>query len=132
MLCGTALIRFAVVLSLLAPGAAAGKDAMKEQFMMLDPATRIEQACAHEVQLHINDKEGDVHVDRIVTYSFSEPEVADKSVEAPGAAIRSHGGWYHLSFSCKTDETLVNVLQLDYVFGEAIPKSLWEDHLLHD
>lgn len=117
---------------LLAPSTASGNEAMKQQLLRLDPTTRIEQACGFELQQRINQKEGDVHTDRVVTYTFSEPDIADKSVEASGAAIRSHGEWYRLSFSCRTDSTLINVQNLNYELGELIPRTEWEQFNLHD
>ncbi len=119
-------------LALTSPQPTFGSEAIKRQFMRLDPATRVEQACGWEVQQRINKKEGDIHVDRIVSYSFSDASIKGQHVHAPGAAIRSHGKWYHLSFNCRTDQTLVNVDELEFKVGEEVPRSVWVDHYLHD
>ncbi|KSV75968.1 hypothetical protein N185_16100 [Sinorhizobium sp. GW3] len=119
-------------LPLISPQATFGNETIKRQFMRLDPATRVEQACGWAVQQRINEKERDEHVDRIVSYSFADFSIHGQQIRAPGAAIRSHGKWYHLSFNCRTDETLVNVDELEFSVGDEVPRSLWSEHYLHD
>lgn len=115
-----------------ATNSAEATEAIKQQFMRLDPATRVEQTCGWEVQQRINHAEGDRHVDRIISYSFADASIGGHEIHAPGAAIRSHGKWYHLSFSCQTDQTLVNVKTLKYTVGEEILRAKWSDHYLHE
>lgn len=114
------------------PQAVSASESIKRQFLRLDPATRVEQACGWEVQQRINREEGDNHADRVVSYSFSDMTINGQHIKAPGAAIRSHGKWYRLSFDCRTDQTLVNVKELNYKVGAEVPRSVWSDHYLHE
>lgn len=128
----TRLVSVVGGLATLFPQAASASESIKKQFLRLDPATRVEQACGWAVQQRINREEGDEHVDRIVSYSFSNASINGQHIFAPGAAIRSHGKWYKLSFDCRTDQTLVNVSELNFKLGAEIPRSAWSEHFLHE
>ncbi|MFJ5489078.1 DUF930 domain-containing protein [Hansschlegelia beijingensis] len=43
-----------------------------------------------------------------------------------GAAIRSGGEWYRLTFSCRATGDRMRVLALTYRVGAAIPPKDWE------
>ena len=79
-------------------GEAAGDDGVNRQLLKLDPTTRLEQACDYEVMVRINTKDPRFLADRVVAYTFKDPVIEGNAISAPGAAFRSKGEWYHLSY----------------------------------
>jgi hypothetical protein len=109
------------------------KDArLNAQLLKLDPQTRLEQTCDVEVMDRINRDSPSYQADRIVAYTFEAPVVEKRSIDAPGAAFRSHGKWYHLSFRCVTGPKRLDAHFLDYDIGDEIPQSQWTRYNLYD
>jgi Domain of Unknown Function (DUF930) len=49
-------------------------------------------------------------------------------LEGAGAAFRSKGKWYKLSYVCKTSDDHMDVLDFNYEIGAPIPESDWEKY----
>lgn len=107
-------------------------DKLNGQLMKLDPLTRLEQTCDTEVMLQINRDIEKLSVDKVIAYSFSDPVVGENSIKAPGAAFRSRGKWYHLSFDCRTGPRHLDAHRLDYKIGPMVPRSEWQQYYLYD
>jgi hypothetical protein len=98
----------------------------------LDPGARLEQRCDMEAMARIGQDKKGYSPERVVAGATSDPAVQGDSLEGKGAAVRSKGKWYHLSFVCKTSADHMKVLSFDYQIGDAIPKEHWEQYNLFD
>lgn len=105
---------------------------LKGQLMKLDPETRIEQTCDAEVLLRINRDQDSLSVEKVVAYTFEDPVFGTNSVKAHGAAFRSHGSWYHLSYDCVTGPRHLDAHELHYEIGAKIPKKEWGKYDLYE
>jgi len=115
------------------PAAWALKDKrMNTQLLRLDPQTRLEQTCDVEVMDRINREGRAYKADRVVAYTFKTPVVERRSITAPGAAFRSRGKWYRLSFRCVTGPRRLDAHTLEYTIGDEIPRSQWSRYQLYD
>lgn len=115
------------------PAAVAVEDTrLNGELMRLDPETRLEQTCDTEVMLRINREKKSYTADKVIAYTFGETIFRDDTMEAPGAVFRSHGDWYHLSYTCVTGPRHLEARQLDYRIGDVVPRAAWADYNLYD
>jgi hypothetical protein len=93
----------------------------------LDPQTRLEQICDREAMRRIKD-EKKLPVDRAQGAASAEPKTEGHKLTARGAAYRSKGAWYGLTFVCEATPDHMKVLSFEYQTGDVIPKAKWEDY----
>ena len=93
----------------------------------LDPQTRLEQICDREAMRRIKD-EKKLPVDRAQGAASAEPKTEGHKLTAKGAAYRSKGAWYGLTFVCEATPDHMKVLSFEYQTGDVIPKAKWEDY----
>ncbi|MFD1198303.1 DUF930 domain-containing protein [Brucella gallinifaecis] len=102
----------------------------KAQLKKLDPATRLEQRCDVEAMERISREMRKFSVDKVLAYAFSDPRINKNSIQADGAAFRSHHRWYRLAFVCKSDDNHMKITSFDYEIGEEVPLDQWDRHYL--
>jgi Domain of Unknown Function (DUF930) len=94
----------------------------------LDLGARLEQRCDYEAMTRIaKDKRG-YRPDRVVAGATAEAKVDGDSIAGDGAAFRSKGKWYRLSYVCRTSDDHMDVLDFNYKIGEPIPEAEWEKY----
>jgi hypothetical protein len=93
----------------------------------LDPQTRLEQVCDLEIMTRLK-RTGRYLPDRAKSYVSSAPKMAGHTLVAKGAAFRSGGKWYELSFICKGSDDHLKVLTVDYHIGKLIPDTKWSEY----
>lgn len=118
-------------LSIATPGFAVDAR-ITRQLEALDPDTRLEQACDTEAMARISAGKGGFKADKVIAYTFAEPEREGDSLNAPGAVFRSRGEWYRLSFNCLTGPKRINVRSFDYEVGSIVPHEEWTENYLYD
>ncbi|RCS24952.1 DUF930 domain-containing protein [Phyllobacterium salinisoli] len=118
-----------VLVWMVLPGLAMGSS-VTAQLMKLDPATRLEQRCDVEAMERIRANPSRFSPDKVLAYAFAEPVVGPDSIRASGAAFRSAGKWFHLSFNCKTSPDHIKVLSFQFAIGSVIPEREWPQHYL--
>jgi hypothetical protein len=91
----------------------------------LDPDLRLEQICDLAAMEHITREMRHFRPDRAKSYVTSAPDHLGDMLQARGAAFRSGGDWYGLSFICKASSDHLKVLAFDYKVGKLIPESDW-------
>ncbi|WP_048647619.1 DUF930 domain-containing protein [Nitratireductor soli] len=123
------IIALTLALAFPAPASAFNSD-MKASLLRLDPVTRLEQRCDVAVMERIRQDHGAYNPDRVVAYTFAEPKIDGDEIKTRGAAFRSKGDWYHLTFRCKTTPDHIGVLALRYKVGERIPPEDWKRYNL--
>ena len=131
-ICGTVAALMAALGCSVSVAWALKDERMNAQLLKLDPQTRLEQTCGVEVMDRINRDSHSYKADRVVAYTFEAPVVEKRSIDAPGAAFRSHGKWYRLSFRCVTGPKRLDAHSLEYDIGDEIPQSLWKRYDLYD
>lgn len=88
--------------------------------LRLSPSERVEQRCNARAMGEISREHKEMRPDSLVAYAFSTPKMSDDSIKAPGAAVRSRGHWYHLSYSCQTNADGTDVRSFAYHLGNRI------------
>ncbi|MFG1423273.1 DUF930 domain-containing protein [Roseixanthobacter liquoris] len=101
-----------------------------KEMLSLAPGTRMEQRCNARAMGEVGRGHKDLHPDELVAYAFADTVTSDTAVKAPGAAVRSGGKWYRLSYSCRTSPDGMTVLSFEYSLGDVVPKSDWSAHYL--
>lgn len=107
-------------------------ESAKQDATMLHVAlpTRIEQRCNARAMGEVGRSGKDMRPDEAVAYAFADPKLGDASIEAPGAAVRSRGHWYHLSYTCRTSADGMEVLAFSFALGGEVPRNDWAAHSL--
>lgn len=109
---------------------AAHHKSIEDQLMKLDPQTRFEQRCNGRVAgLSTREHKG-FNTDEVVAYAFADSTLKGTVVTAPGAALRSRGRWYHVSYTCKVSPDGLNVESFEYKLGDEVPREQWAEHYL--
>jgi hypothetical protein len=106
--------------------------AIKKQLQKLDPSERMEQSCDTEAMKQIADKKDGFKPDKVIAYTFSDPDMGENSIKAPGAVFRSKGDWYHLTYDCETGPQHIHVRSLSIEIGSKVPREDWGPHYLYD
>lgn len=116
----------------LSAGGLAGAQARSadEQMMRLEPSERIEQVCNTRAMGEVQRGQKGMHPDELVAYAYRDPVVKGAKINAPGAAVRSGGTWYHIAYECETAHEGLDVTRFHYTLGAAIPTSEWAGHYL--
>ncbi|MGL4285433.1 MAG: DUF930 domain-containing protein [Phreatobacter sp.] len=116
----------------LALSSAMGADARLEASLRrLEPETRLEQVCDIAVMQRIKDDTSPYRPDKVLAGAISEPRRSGDSIDSEGAAFRSGGHWYRLTFECQATPDRMRVLSLNYAIGDQIPQRDWEDYGLY-
>jgi len=122
-----------LILAVFTPHAwATADDKFNGQLLKLDPITRLEQTCDFEVMDKINREHRGFNADKVVAYTFENPLIEGDAITAPGAAIRSKGEWYQLSYKCKTGPRHLDAQKLSHEIGAKIPHDEWAKYNLYD
>ncbi|MGY5806472.1 DUF930 domain-containing protein [Rhizobium sp. LEGMi198b] len=119
-------------LAAIATSAFAVDATMKKELEKLDPSERMEQTCDAEAMKRIGTEQTGFKPDKVIAYTFSDPDMAPDSMNAPGAVFRSKGDWYHLSYQCTTGPQHIHVRDLNYAIGEKVPRDSWQKYYLYD
>lgn len=120
----------AVALLLCAGAAQASPPKRDEMIRHLDPAARVEQRCNARAMGVISREHHDMRPDELVAYAFADTKVGSDSIAAPGAAVRSAGRWYHLSYRCHTTADGLDIKDFSYALGSEVPRADWTAHYL--
>lgn len=107
---------------------AAAENRMDRSLKMLDPAARLEQVCDMAAMAQIRREVKEFRPDRATASALAEPKAGPASLEAKGAAFRSKGKWYQLSYVCQTTPDQMKVLSFDYKIGSPIPEDRWDGY----
>ncbi|TNV09563.1 DUF930 domain-containing protein [Ochrobactrum teleogrylli] len=103
---------------------------VRSQLIRLDPLTRLEQRCNLEAMERITRENHHYDVDKVLAYAYSDPTIKSRGIQAQGAAMRSRGVWYKLSYSCRTKDNYLGIVSFNYNIGGVIPKKDWDHHYL--
>ncbi len=105
--------------------ALAAENRLDHALQMLAPAERLEQLCDFTAMARIRKESAEFRPDRAVANATAEPRTRDHAIEAKGAAFRSRGKWYALSFACSASPDHMTVVSFHYKIGAEIPEAKW-------
>ncbi len=92
---------------------------------------RVVQLCNIEGLEQIRRAASQYAPDTLVPFAMADPMAAGLTLRANGAAFRSRGRWYGVTFSCTAGPDLESVTAFEFKLGDPIPEDLWEDHNLN-
>lgn len=105
---------------------AAAADARFEKILQrLAPTERLEQLCDYTAMQRIREDVHHFRPDRAVANATADIVQKNHSVIAKGAAFRSHGKWYSLSFTCTAEPEHLKIESFNYTIGKEIPEAKW-------
>ncbi|WP_234052181.1 MULTISPECIES: DUF930 domain-containing protein [unclassified Xanthobacter] len=112
-------------------GPASASTPKRDQMILhLAPAARVEQRCNARAMGVISREHHDMRPDELVAYAFADTKVGADNIVAPGAAVRSSGHWYRLSYRCRTSADGMDIKEFSYVLGHEVPRADWSAHYL--
>ncbi|WP_245454182.1 DUF930 domain-containing protein [Aquabacter cavernae] len=130
----TALLACAAVLpaalAIALPANAAGAPRTDAAILKLAPNARVEQRCNARAMGVIGREHRDLRPDELVAYAFADTLITGPTIRAPGAAVRSGGKWYRLSYTCTTRDDGVDIAAFQYTLGNVVPRADWDAHYL--
>jgi hypothetical protein len=98
----------------------------------LAPEERLEQRCDMEAMERIASEQKGMKPDKVIAYTFEDPEVSEHAIKASGAVFRSGRDWYRLKYKCLTGSQSLTVQSFDYHVGEKVPEELWRKYNLYE
>ncbi|HEX3439028.1 MAG TPA: DUF930 domain-containing protein [Pseudolabrys sp.] len=119
---------------IIASQAVAADAGLERSLQLLTPSERLLQLCDYTAMNDIRKDKDARHFrpDRTVAGAISEPAVQDDIVTAAGAAFRSRGKWYAVSYTCKGTPDHMKILSFHYKIGAEIPTTKWAAYGLFD
>lgn len=120
----------AILTAALLPTLAVAAPPSDTSILSLAPNARVEQRCNAKAMGVIGREHRDLRPDELVAYAFADPIITGPTIRAPGAAVRSRGKWYRLSYSCTTKDDGVDVVTFQYTRGAMVPRDEWDAHYL--
>jgi Domain of Unknown Function (DUF930) len=118
------------LLALATAQAANAESRFERSLQRLAPVERLTQICDYTAMKKINDAPNGLRPDRAVGDARSRIIVNKDTIEANGAAFRSHHQWYELSYTCTASPDHMKVLKFEYKVGAAIPEAKWASYNL--
>ena len=122
---GWALGLVFVAACLTIPQAIAADARFEKTLQRLAPEERLEQLCDYTAMTEIRKDGGNFRPDRALASAMAEPIVIQDRLEASGAAFRSRGKWYALTYSCAATPDRMAVVTFKYTVGAEIPEAKW-------
>ena len=98
---------------------------LERSLQMLAPGERLEQLCNYVAMQQIRQDDKNFRPDRTVANAAAEPREKGDTIEAKGAAFRSRGKWYALSYTCSATPDRSAVTAFRYTVGGEIPETKW-------
>jgi hypothetical protein len=110
---------------LIAASAASAESRIERALKMVAPSERLEQLCDYAAMTQIRKDGRHFRPDRAVTSATADAHSHKDTIMAKGAAFRSRGKWYALSFVCEATPDHMTLLKFHYTIGEEIPEIKW-------
>jgi hypothetical protein len=105
--------------------AAAADPRFERSLRLLAPTERLEQLCDYTAMTQIRKDKRQLRPDRAVANAMSDVQHKSDMLVAKGAAVRSRGKWYALSYTCSADAEHLKVTSFTYKLGAEIPEGKW-------
>ena len=117
-------VTFGLCLVMIATSAAA-ENRIEHSLKMLAPTERLVQLCDYTAMQRIHKADGNFRPDRVIADGAKDPTFDKNTVIANGAAFRSRGKWYSLTFRCTAASDNMKVVSFKFQIGGEIPEDKW-------
>ncbi len=104
---------------------AAAETQFERSLLKLAPTERLVQVCDYTAMQRIRKDDRSFRPDRVIADGEKDPTFNKNTVTANGAAFRSRGKWYALTFHCVAAPDNLKVLSFSYKIGGEIPEAKW-------
>jgi hypothetical protein len=118
-------IAVALLLGFCVPTAASASS-IDKALAKLPPEFRSHQACILRGLNAVKREPLLRKADRMNASIFSQPVLEGTKLTAKGAAVRSGGHWYALSFSCDLTSDWMKATSFSFALGSEIPEKDWD------
>jgi Domain of Unknown Function (DUF930) len=118
-------IGLATIMATQAAAASSREERFEHSLKMLSPIERLIQICDYSAMKKIGQADKVFRPDRAVGDARANAVVVKDTIAADGAAFRSHGKWYELSYTCTGTPDHLKVLSIQYRIGPEIPEKKW-------
>ena len=108
--------------------AAVADTRFEKSLLLLAPTDRLEQLCDYTAMTHIRNDARHFRPDRAVANAMRDVQHKSDMIVASGAAFRSRGKWYALSYTCSADPEHLKVQAFKYKIGDEIPEAKWASY----
>lgn len=123
-----ACLKLVTLIALLsAADAVQAAGSLERSLMKLEPDERAHQVCAVRGLEAVRRDKRLAKADRLMPDTFKRAKFDGDQVSAKGAAVRSAGHWFALSFSCTVSPDQLKALEFTFELGDEIPPDTWED-----
>jgi hypothetical protein len=100
---------------------------LERSLMKLDPEERAHQVCVVKGLEVVRRDKRLAKADRLMPDTFKRAKFDGSLVSAKGAAVRTGGHWYALSFNCTVSPDQLKAVDFTFQLGDEIPSDTWED-----
>lgn len=104
---------------------------VRDNFPLLASSEQVVQLCNIEALEQLRVSGTAIDADAVVGYAFDDYAVEGDMLRVEGGAYRSAGQWFHIRYRCSILADMTGVGRFEYVVGEAVPQSEWEEHFLN-
>ncbi|MDQ0454565.1 DUF930 domain-containing protein [Rhizobium paknamense] len=99
---------------------------VREALGKLPPQRRIVQICSIEMLEQIRRSVPGSFPDVITGSPGTQEKISARLMDVQGAAYRSQGRWFDISYRCETDEKTSTITAFSFQIGAEIPRSAWQ------
>jgi hypothetical protein len=100
---------------------------LERSLMKLNPEERAHQICVVKGLETVRRDKRIAKADRLMPDIYKRAHYDGDVVSAKGAAVRSAGRWYALSFSCKVSPDQLKAVDFTFQLGDEIPSDTWAE-----
>lgn len=100
----------------------------QRSLLRLTPTERLVQICDYAAMQRIHKDHRQYRPDRAVADAMTQTRIEKNTITAKGAAFRSHGKWYAISYTCTATHDNMQVRSFKYKIGSEIPESKWASY----
>jgi hypothetical protein len=100
---------------------------LERSLMKLSPEERAHQVCVVKGMETVRRDKRISKADRLMPDIYKRAQYDGGVVSAKGAAVRSGGHWYALSFTCTVSPDQLKALDFTFQLGDEIPPDTWAE-----
>jgi len=115
----------AIAVFLVTTASVAAESRFQQSLRRLTATERLVQICDYAAMQRVHKDHREYRPDRAVADAMTQTHIEKNTITAQGAAFRSHGKWYAISYSCTATPDNMQVRSFKYKIGGEIPQSKW-------
>jgi hypothetical protein len=121
-------LALAITVFLVTTASVTAQSRFQRSLLRLTPTERLVQICDYAAMQRIHKDHRQYRPDRAVADAMTQTYIDKNTITAKGAAFRSHGKWYAISYTCTATSDNMQVRSFKYKIGGEIPESKWTSY----